>query len=52
MLVSSREVVAALVQLLVAAFGEPERSSPLASIHSLPLAAKQVVQKEITSQQL
>jgi len=49
MLVSSREVIAALVQLLMAALPEPEHSSPIRSIYSLPPAVHQVVLKENTS---
>lgn len=48
MLVSSREVIAALVQLLMAAFPESEHS-PVLSIYTLPLAVHWVVLKENTS---
>lgn len=48
MLVFSREVIAALVQLLMAAFPELMHSSPILSIYALPLAVHQVVLKENT----
>lgn len=46
MLVSSCEVIAALVQLLMAAFPEPEHSLPILSTYTLPLAVHQGVLKE------
>lgn len=48
-LVSSREVIAALVQLLMAAFPEPEHASPILGIYTLPPAVHQVVLEENTS---
>ncbi|XP_064268030.1 grainyhead-like protein 1 homolog isoform X1 [Passer domesticus] len=47
--VTSREVTAALVQLLRAAFPEPEHAFPALSIYSLPPAVHQVVLEENTS---
>ncbi|XP_068039572.1 grainyhead-like protein 1 homolog isoform X1 [Anomalospiza imberbis] len=48
-LVSSREVTAALVQLLMAAFPEPEHASPALGIYILPPAVHQVLLEENTS---
>lgn len=48
-LVTSREVTAALVQLLMAPFPEPEHASPAFSIYILPPAVHQVVLEENTS---
>lgn len=42
-LVSSGEITAALVQLLMAAFPEPEHTSPALSIYILPPAVHQAV---------